>query len=72
MLLQDLHALTQLRGLDEMGMMHYCMKEHDINVHYYQAEESLTDAELVLLKKELHLSELMWRVDISKLRPGAE
>jgi hypothetical protein len=71
-LLHDLHALTQLRGLDEMSMMRYRMKEQDISVHCYQAEESLTDAELALLKKEIHLSELMWRVYKSKIRPEAE
>jgi hypothetical protein len=70
-LLHDLHALKQLRGLDEMSLMRYGMKEQDISLHCYQAEEGLTDAELALLKKELHLSELQWRVYKSKLRPGS-
>ena len=70
-LLHDLHVLKQLRGLDEMSLMRYGMKEQDISLHCYQAEESLTDAELVLLKKELRLSELQWRVYKSKLRPGS-
>jgi hypothetical protein len=71
-LLHDLHVLKQLTGLDEMSMMRYGMKEQDISLHCYQAEEGLTDAELALLKKELCLSELQWRVYKSKLCPGSE
>lgn len=69
--LTDLLVLKQLRGMDEMSLMRYSMKEQDISFHCYQAEESLTDVELVLLKKELRLSELQWRVYKSRLHPGS-
>lgn len=68
-LMNDLYSLKHLKGHDEMSMMRYAMKEQDIGLHCYQAEESLSDAELALLKKGLHLSELRWRVYKSKLRP---
>ena len=32
------------------------MKEQDIGLHCYQAEENLTDAELAYLKEMVHLS----------------
>jgi hypothetical protein len=66
----DLQVLTQLRGSDGMSLMRHAMKEQDIGLHCYQAKENLTDAELVLLKKVLRLSELPWRVYKSNLRPG--
>ena len=69
-LMNDLQALKQLRGSDEMNLMKHAMKEQDIGFHCYQAEENLTDAELSLLKKVLRLSELRWRYYKSKLRPG--
>jgi hypothetical protein len=69
-LVNDLKVLEQLRGSDDMSLMRHAMKEQDIGLHCYQAEENLTDAELVLLKKALRLSELRWRSFKSKLRPG--
>ena len=69
-LMNDLQALKQLRGSDEMSLMRHAMKEQDIGFHCYQAEENLTDAELALLKKVLRLSELRWCVYKSRLRPG--
>ena len=69
-LMNDLKTLKQLKGSDEMSLMRHAMKEQDIGLHCYQAEENLTDAELALLKKVLRLSELRWRVYKSKLRPG--
>ena len=71
-LTNDLYALTQLKGQDDMSLMRYAMKEMDIGMHCYQAEECLTDAELAFLKKVLHLPELKWRVYKSKLRFGSE
>ena len=69
-LVNDLEVLTQLRGTDDMSQMRHVMKEQDIGLHCYQAEENLTNAELALLKKVLSLSELRWRAYKSKLRPG--
>jgi hypothetical protein len=69
-LLNDLQALKLLSGSDEMSLMRHAMKEQDIGLHCYQAEENLTDAELAYLKEVLRLSELRWRVYKSKLRPG--
>jgi hypothetical protein len=54
-----------------MSMMHYRVKVQGISMHCYQAEESLTDAELANLKHEVYLSALMWRVYTSKIRSGA-
>ena len=69
-LLNDLQALKLLSGSDEMSLMRHAMKEQDIGLHCYQAEENLTDAELAYLKELLRLSELRCRVYKSKLRPG--
>jgi hypothetical protein len=69
-LANDLMVLTQLRGSDDMRLMQHAMKEQDIRLYCYQAEENLTDAELALLKKVLRLSELRWCAYTSKLRPG--
>ncbi len=69
-LLNDLQALKLLSGSDEMSLMRHAVKEQDIGLHCYQAEENLTDAELAYLKEVLRLSELRWRVYKSKLRPG--
>ena len=69
-LMNDLQALKQLRGSDEMSLMRHAMKEQDIGFHCYQAEENLTDAELSLLKKVLRFSELRWHYYKSKLRAG--
>ena len=68
-LMNDLHALKQLRGEDQASLERYAMKEQEIGLHCYQAEENLTDAELALLKKVLRLSEPRWRVYKSKLWP---
>ena len=69
-LVNDLQVLKRFRGSDEMSLMRHAMKEQDIGLHCYQAEENLTDAELAHLKKVLSLSELRWRVYKSRLRPG--
>jgi hypothetical protein len=44
-LMNELRMLKQLRGLDDMSLMRYAMKDQDFGLHCYQAEESLTDAE---------------------------
>jgi hypothetical protein len=69
LLMNDLHTLEQLRGADQASLMRYAMKEQEIGLHCYQAEETLTDAELALLKQAVPLSELRWRVYKSKLWP---
>jgi hypothetical protein len=71
-LLNDLHVLERLTGLDEMSRMRYAMKEQEIGLHCYQAEENLTDAELALLKNMLRLSDLRWHLYKSRLRPTPE
>jgi len=71
-LTDDLRRLEQLRGLDQASQERYTMKEQEIGLHCYQAEEHLPDAELALLKQVLRLSELRWRVYKSKLRREPE
>jgi hypothetical protein len=71
-LTNDLQRLKQLSGPDQASQERYAMKEQEIGLHCYQAEEHLPDAELALLKKVLRLSELRWRVYKSKLRPAPE
>jgi hypothetical protein len=44
-LMNELRMLKQLRGLDDMSLMRYAMKDQDFGLHCYQAEESLTDDE---------------------------
>ena len=67
-LTNDLHRLEQLSGPDHASQEQYALKEQDIGLHCYQAEEHLPDADLARLKKVLRLSELRWRVYKSKLR----
>lgn len=69
LLTNDLRRLEQLHGADQASQLRYAMKEQEIGLHCYQAEEALTDAELTLLKRVVHLSELRWRVYKSKLWP---
>ena len=71
-LTNDLHALKQLTGRDEMSRMRCAMKEQEIGHHCYQAEESLTDKELLLLKKTLGLTNQQWRAYKLKIRPALE
>lgn len=71
-LTNDLHALKQLTGKDELSRMRYAIKEQEIGQHCYQAGESLTDKELMLLKMALGLTDQQWHDYKSKLRsvPG--
>lgn len=63
-LLNDLRSLKQLEGLDEVR---YAFKQQEIGQHCCQAGENLSNAELALLKKKLHLTEDQWRAYISRL-----
>ena len=63
-LLNDLLSLKQLEGLDEVR---YAFKQQEIGQHCCQAGESLTNVELALLKKKLHLTEDQWRAYLSRL-----
>src|SRR5258707_1796108 len=71
-LTNDLHALKQLIGKDEMSRMRHAMKEQEIGQHCYQAGEILTDKELLLMKKELTLTDQQWKSYKSKIRPAPE
>jgi hypothetical protein len=71
-LTNDLHALKQLTGRDEMSRMRYVMKEQEIGQHCYQAGEILTDKELLVLKKALGLTDQQWNSYKSKIRPAPE
>jgi hypothetical protein len=71
-LTNDLDALKQLTGKDEMSRMRHAMKEQEIGQHCYQAGEMLADKELLLLKKALSLTEQQWRAYKSKIRPAPE
>jgi len=48
------------------------MKEQEIGQHCCQAGESLSDAELSLLKRALKLNEQQWRTYKAKVRPEPE
>lgn len=69
LLLNDLETLEQLRGADQTSQLRYALKEQELGLHCYQAEEVLTDAQLALLKEAVQLSDLRWRVYKSKLWP---
>ena len=69
LLWDDLRTLAHLSGADEASQLRYALKEQELGLHCYQAEEALTDAQLALLKQALQLSELRWRVYKSKLWP---
>ena len=71
-LTNDLDALKQLTGKDEMSRMRHAMKEQEIGQHCYQAGEILTDKELLLLKKALGLTDQQWNSYKSKIRPAPE
>ena len=71
-LTNDLHALKQLTGRDEVSRMRCTMKEQEIGQHCYQAEENLTDKELMLLKKTLGLTDRQWNFYKTKIRVDLE
>jgi len=71
-LTEDLRRLEQLRGRNQASQERYALKEQELGLHCYQAEEHLSDADLAHLKKVLQLSELRWRFYKSKLRRAPE
>jgi hypothetical protein len=72
LLMQDFLALKQLKGQDTQTRMRRSMKEQEIGQHCCQAGESLTDAELSLLKRVLKLNDQQWRAYKAKVRVEPE
>ncbi len=68
----DFLALGLLQGRDDLSRMRRSMKEQEIGQHCWQAGESLSDAELSLLKKVLGLDEKAWQSYKAKVRPEPE
>jgi len=71
-LITDLLALRLLQGGDALSRMRRVMKEQEIGQHCCQAGESLSDADLSLLKQALRLDEQAWRFYKAKVRPEPE
>ena len=71
-LITDLLALRRLQGGDALSRMRHAMKEQEIGQHCCQAGESLSDADLSLLKQALGLDEQAWQSYKAKVRPGPE
>ena len=68
----DLLALRRLPGGDALSRMRYAMKGQEIGQHCCQAGESLSDADLSLLKQTLGLDEQAWQFYKAKVRPEPE
>ncbi len=68
----DLLALRRLQGGDALSRMRRAMKEQEIGQHCCQAGESLSDADLSLLKQALGLDEEAWQSYKAKVRPAPE
>ncbi len=68
----DLLALRRLQGGDALSRMRRVMKEQEIGQHCCQAGESLSDADLSLLKQALGLDKEAWRSYKAKVRPEPE
>ena len=71
-LITDLLALRRLQGGDALSRMRHAMKEQEIGQHCCQAGESLSDADLSLLKQAFGLDEEAWQSYKAKVRPGPE
>ncbi len=71
-LITDLLALRRLQGGDALNRMRRAMKEQEIGQHCCQAGESLSDADLSLLKQALRLDEQAWQSYKAKVRPEPE
>jgi hypothetical protein len=71
-LTNDFLALRRLQGWDALNRMRRSMKEQEIGQHCCQAGESLSDAELSLLKHVLGLDDEAWQIYKSKVRPEPE
>ena len=65
----DLLALRRLQKGDALSRMRRAMKEQEIGQHCCQAGESLSDADLCLLKQALGLDEEAWQSYKAKVRP---
>ena len=65
----DFHALAQLERPDEGSRVRHALKEQELGQHCWEAGESLTDAELARLKRELGLSEQQWHAYKSRVWP---
>ena len=68
----DLLTLRRLQGGDALSRMKRIMKEQEIGQHCCQAGESLSDADLCLLKQALGLDEEVWQSFKVKVRPQPE
>jgi hypothetical protein len=68
-LLNDFDMLALLDGYDEASRERQALKEQEIGQHCCEAGESLTDAELLLLKRRLGLTDRQWRAYKSKVWP---
>jgi hypothetical protein len=71
-LITDLFTLQRLQGGDALSRMRHAMKEQEIGQHCCQAGESLSDADLSLLKQALGLDEQAWQSYKAKVRPEPE
>ena len=71
-LITDLLTLRRLQGGDALNRMRRAMKEQEIGQHCCQAGESLSDADLSLLKQALRLDEQAWQSYKAKVRPEPE
>ncbi len=71
-LITDLLALRRLQRGDALSRMRHAMKEQEIGQHCCQAGESLSDADLCLLKQALGLDEGAWQSYKAKVRPEPE
>ena len=71
-LAKDFLELKQLEGQDAATRMRRSLKEQEIGQHCCQAGESLSDADLTVLKEALGLDEQRWHVYKSKVRPEPE
>lgn len=71
-LANDFRKLQRLEGSDVNTRIRRALKEQEIGQHCCQAGESLSDAELTLLKAALGLDEQHWHAYMSKVRPEPE
>jgi hypothetical protein len=71
-LAKDFLELKRLEGQDVNTRIRRALKEQEIGQHWCQAGESLSDADLTLLKAALGLDEQQWHAYMSKVRPAPE
>jgi hypothetical protein len=68
----DLLALRRLQEGEALSRMRRAMKQQEIGQHCCQAGESLSDADLFLLKQALGLDKEAWQSFKAKVRPDPE